>query len=377
MTAYDAIVVGGGVVGASTAYHLVRQGVRTLLVDRRDIGRATDAGAGILSTATAIRHPDPIERFEARAAQYYPPLIEALRDDGAGDAGYRVCRSLTVAIEDDEVAHLDQIASGARRWRAALDHGFTAITPDGAKALFPPLASVRGAIHCARGARVDGRLLVAALLRAAASGGLVTRAAAAEHLILERGRVGGVVAAGKRLACGHLVVAGGAWSNQLVGPLGIELPLAPQRGQIVHLGLTGVDTSAWPVVLAFRGHYLVPWDDGRVVVGATRETGSGFAPHTTAAGVLEVLAEALRVAPGLAGAEIREVRVGLRPASRDGLPILGPVPGIDNLLLATGHGATGLQLGPYSGKVIADMVAHGSAETDVIPFRPARFSRSR
>jgi D-amino-acid dehydrogenase len=130
-------------------------------------------------------------------------------------------------------------------------------------------------------------------------------------------------------------------------------------------------------VLAFRGHYMVPWQDSRVVVGATRETGSGFQAHSTAAGVTQVLSEALRVAPGLAQAEIREIRVGLRPASRDGLPILGPVPGIANLLLATGHGSIGLQLGPYSGKVVADMVARGEAETEIAPFSLARFRRVR
>lgn len=377
MTTYDAIVVGGGVAGASTAYHLAGHGVRTLLVDRRDAGRATDAGAGILSTATATEHPDPIERFEARAAQYYPTLVAALQNDDAGDPGYRMCGSLTVAIDDDEVAHLDQIAAGARRWRAALDHGFTELAPEAAKALFPPLAPVRGAIHCERGARVDGRLLAAALLNGAQRRGLEIRNAAVDEIVVEHGRAGGVIVAGERIGCGHLVVAAGAWSIELGRRIGIELPLAPQRGQIVHLGLTGVDTSTWPIVLAFRGHYLVPWDDGRVVVGATRETGAGFAPHTTASGVLEVLTEALRVAPGLAGAEIREIRAGLRPATRDGLPILGPAPGIDNLLLATGHGATGLQLGPYSGKVIAEMVADGAAETDLTPFSPARFTRFR
>jgi D-amino-acid dehydrogenase len=122
---------------------------------------------------------------------------------------------------------------------------------------------------------------------------------------------------------------------------------------------------------------MVPWDDSRVVVGATRETGSGFLPHATAAGVAEILADALRVAPGLAGAEIREIRVGLRPASRDGLPILGPVPAIANLLLATGHGSVGLQLGPYSGKVVAGMIAHGAAETEIGPFGLARFAPLR
>ena len=376
MKTYDAIVIGGGVVGASTAYHLVRAGGATLLVDRCDVGRATDAGAGILSTATNTEDPDPIERFEARAAAYYPVLIEHLRADGAGATGYRACGSLTVAVDDDEVAHLDQVRSGLRRWRAAKDYGYAEIGPAEAKALFPPLAAVKGAIHCGRGARVDGRLLAAALLRAAEQRGLDVHHAAVEDVLVEQSAVVGIRVVGERIACGHAVVAAGAWSKELGRRLDVDVPVEPQRGQIIHLGLPGVDTRAWPIVLAFRGHYMVPWDDGRVALGATRETGSGFRPHTTA-GVIQVLAEALRVAPGLADAEIREIRVGLRPASRDGLPILGPVPGMANLLLATGHGSIGLQLGPYSGKVMADMIARGEAPTDIGPFSLARFRRVR
>src|SRR5204862_33746 len=87
-------------------------------------------------------------------------------------------------------------------------------------------------------------------------------------------------------------------------------------------------TSRWPMISAFHHHYLVAWPDSRVVAGATRETGSGFAPHTTVSGVREVLGEALRVAPGLAGAEIREMRVGLRPLTADTLPVLGPGHGV-------------------------------------------------
>jgi D-amino-acid dehydrogenase len=377
MTRYDAVVIGGGVVGASSAYHLVREGVGTLLVDRRDHGRATDAGAGILSTATNTSDPDPIDRFEALAAQYYPVLIEALQSDGAGDTGYGMCGSLTVAVDQDELTHFHQVRTGLRRWRAAKDHGYAEVSAAEAKALFPPLADVEGAIHCGRGARVDGRLLAASLLGAAGQHGLEIREAAVQDLIVDHGGVRGVCIAGEEIACDHVVLATGAWSEVLGRQLGIEIPVAPQRGQIIHLGLPGVDTSTWSIVLAFRGHYMVPWDDGRVAVGATRETGSGFAPHPTAAGVLEVLAEALRVAPGLAGAEVREIRVGLRPASRDGLPILGPVPNVANLLLATGHGSVGLQLGPYSGKVVAGMIARGEPETDIGPFRLARFGRRR
>lgn len=377
MTRCDAIVIGGGVVGASTAFHLVRAGLKVLLVDRRDAGRATDAGAGILSTATNTADPDPIERFEALATQYYPILIEELRRDGAGDTGYAMCGSLTVAVDDDEVAHFDQVRTGLRRWRAAKDHDYAEIGPDEAKALFPPLAEVKGAIHCGRGARVDGRLLAAALLRAGERRGLEIRHAAVDELIREQGAVTGIRVAGERFACGYAVAAAGAWTRELCRRSDIDIPVEPQRGQIIHLRLPGVDARAWPIVLAFRGHYMVPWEDGRLVVGATRETGSGFQPHGTAAGVVAVLAEALRVAPGLAQAEIREIRVGLRPASPDGLPILGAVPGIERLLLATGHGSVGLQLGPYSGKVVAGLIVRGEAETDIEPFSLARFRRGR
>ena len=118
---------------------------------------------------------------------------------------------------------------------------------------------------------------------------------------------------------------------------------------------------------------MVPWPDNRVVVGATRETGSGFDARTTVSGVREVLGEALRVAPGLAAAEIREIRVGLRPYTQDLLPVLGPVPGRKNVWLATGHGPTGLQLGPYSGKLIADLIQGRDLPLSLDAYRITRF----
>jgi D-amino-acid dehydrogenase len=127
------------------------------------------------------------------------------------------------------------------------------------------------------------------------------------------------------------------------------------------------------MISAFHHHYLVAWPDSRVVAGATRETGSGFAPHTTAAGVREVLAEAVRVAPGLGPAEVREIRVGLRPFTADGLPVLGPVPGVRGAFLVTGHGPTGLTLGAYSGRVVARQMLGEPPGTDLEPYSIARF----
>jgi D-amino-acid dehydrogenase len=195
-----------------------------------------------------------------------------------------------------------------------------------------------------------------------------------ERLAREGDAVRGVVVDGESVAAGVVAIAGGAWSEAFGTQLGVTIPVAPQRGQIIHLGLRGTDTSRWPMISAFHHHYLVAWPDSRVVAGATRETGAGFAPHTTAAGVREVLSEALRVAPGLAGAEIREIRVGLRPFTVDTLPVLGPVPGVQGIFLITGHGPTGLTLGPFSAKVVTAQMLGKAPETDLSPFSIARFA---
>ena len=376
--AFDAIVVGGGLLGTATAYHLVTAGARTLLLDRADTGRATDAGAGILSPETNSRDSEAWFELAAAAVGYYPDLIDRLRAEQAGDTGYARCGRLLVAATEDEIepfARAKRIVFERQRRRGTPSaEDLHEVSPAEARELFPPLAAVHGAIYSRVGARVDGRLLNRALRAAAEARGLVVRDGSAEHLILNGARVSGVVSGGEALAAGAVAIAGGAWTDERFGAqLGVRIPVAPQRGQIIHLGLRGTDTSRWPIVSAFHEHYLVAWPDSRVVAGATRETGSGFAPHTTAAGVREVLGEALRVAPGLAAAEIREIRVGLRPFTSDTLPVLGPVPGIAGVFLVTGHGPTGLTLGPFSGKLVAGQILGKAPEFDLTPFSVARF----
>jgi len=376
--AFDAIVVGGGLLGTATAYHLVTAGARTLLLDRADTGRATDAGAGILSPETNSRDSEAWFELAAAAVGYYPDLIDRLRAEQAGDTGYARCGRLLVAATEDEIepfARAKRIVFERQRRRGTPSaEDLHEVSPAEARELFPPLAAVHGAIYSRVGARVDGRLLNRALRAAAEARGLVVRAGSAEHLILNGARVSGVVSGGEALAAGAVAIAGGAWTDERFGAqLGVRIPVAPQRGQIIHLGLRGTDTRRWPIVSAFHEHYLVAWPDSRVVAGATRETGSGFATHTTAAGVREVLGEALRVAPGLAAAEIREIRVGLRPFTSDTLPVLGPVPGIAGVFLVTGHGPTGLTLGPFSGKLVAGQILGKAPEFDLTPFSVARF----
>jgi D-amino-acid dehydrogenase len=276
----------------------------------------------------------------------------------------------------DEAAGLAEVArTAAARQAAGFHHvGEVRLVGDAeARALFPPLGPTFGAVHLSGPARVDGRLLRDALRRAAVRRGAKLLGGDAE-LMVDRGRVAGVRVGGRIVGADAVVLAAGAWSDRVAGHLGLLVPVAPQRGQIAHLLVPGADTGRWPIVLGFGSHYLLGFPDGRVVAGATREDGAGYDPHPTAAGVHEVLGEALRTAPGLAAATLHEVRVGLRPASRDGLPILGPVPGHPNLHLATGHGPYGLQVGPWSGAAVADLALGDPVSLDLGPYSAGRFS---
>jgi D-amino-acid dehydrogenase len=154
-------------------------------------------------------------------------------------------------------------------------------------------------------------------------------------------------------------VAGGAWSPTLVPGLDVR----PQRGQILHLAVDDPTSERWPVLSPLAHHYLLAFA-GRVVVGATREDGVGFSPALTAAGQHQVLSDALAVAPGLADAAVLEWSVGLRPVAARGYPYLGAVPGRDRLFVATGHGATGLTYGPWSGAAVSDLALGTVADAD-------------
>ncbi|WP_224270662.1 NAD(P)/FAD-dependent oxidoreductase [Haloprofundus salinisoli] len=388
--AYEAIVVGGGIVGASTAYHLAREGVETLLVDRRDEGRATDAGAGILSAATSSRGSDSTWfDFATIAVDYYEDLVAALEAEQDGPHGYAKRGLLNVAFGDDEIEQYDDVLERIRERQAAgeppAEGTIHELTPEEARERFPPLGETKRAFYYDDAVRVDGQTFEGALRRAGEAHGLDTREASVDSLVLDGGEVRGVVVdaageaseeddAGERgeIVADAVVVAGGAWSNSFGEQLGVEIPVAPQRGQIVHLDLD-TDTEGWPIVSPYRHKYMVSWDDGRVAVGATRETGAGFEPKTTVDGLHDVFGEILRVAPGLADASLREVRVGLRPLAEDGLPVLGAVPDVDGAFLATGHGPTGLQLGPYSGRLVADAVRGEDVSEELEPFGVERF----
>jgi len=349
------VVVGAGIVGASAAFHLAAAGIDVVVVDRAHTGKATLAGAGIICPWATAATDDEFVRLYVRAAEELPEIVGRLGELGISAGSYRRNGAIALAADDTDLVAIERRAAD-RSTGSTLIGDLHRVDGSEAQRRFPPLRSDLGGVWIEGGARLDGRAMTAALLEAAGVEPL--RGEVEPVLMGDRAR--GVALDGDLIEADAVVVAGGAWSLELLAPHGVTVDVEPQKGQILHLDVghrfDGPPTGDWPSVLPPGPHYLVPFDDGRVVVGATRETGSGFDTHVTVAGQREVLDAAVRWAPGLADATVVETRVGLRPLARSGRPTIGPAPGVDGLFIGTGMGASGLTVGPLAGRMLAEHV---------------------
>lgn len=354
----DVVVVGSGVAGASVAFAAARRGASVTIIDDDRPGRATAAGAGIIAPWASALTGDVYELYRA-GPEAYPPLLDALRELGVADTGY--ARNGVLVLAADDAAASARLASLAERTSGSAVAG-TPSSVDAVEigALFPPLRRDLPGIHVPGGARVDGRRLAAALIEAVvATGGR----SLSGTVTIDDGRVR---VDGDGVAADTVVIAAGAWTPRLLGTTTARVEA--QRGQICHLQLPSTPTGDWPSVLPPSDHYIVPFVDGRVVVGATREVGVDDV-RITADGVTRVLSNALELAPGLADATLLETRVGLRPfPTVDHRPTIGRVD--DHTWVVTGFGAIGLTIGPTVGERLAAMLLDDIVDPLLAPFAP-------
>lgn len=356
------VVVGGGIVAASAAYHLAREGASVVVVEAGLPGPATSAGAGIICP-WGDEGDDACYQLAADGAGYYPDLLAMLAGDGETDTSYARVGALCVADEPAPLEAIETLLQSRQSARPEIgDVGL--VGPGEPKRAFPPLAPGLRGLWISGGARIDGRSVRDCLLRAAERHGAQRmRGTAALDLP-------GVTVDGGHLSADAVVVAAGAWTAQVCAPLGIKLPIGPQRGQIIHVSVPGAGTGSWPVILPPADPYLLGFPGGRVVFGATREN-AGFDYRVTVGGVGAMLAAAAKIAPGLAEATLLETRIGFRPATADGRPLLGML--TDGVIVAAGNGPEGLTAGPWTGRAAAALALGQQPAMDIAPFDPARF----
>jgi glycine oxidase len=357
----DVLIIGGGVIGLTTAYFLAgRESAKVIVADRGALGReASWAGAGIIPPGRPEAAATPLARLRAVSSAMFPQLSADLRESTGVDNGYRVSGGIEIAA-DESVDTAAWTAEGIE-WRAVnrdeLWQVERALAPAGPAFFVPGMAQIRNPRH------------VQALIAAATGRGVKMRPGC-PVLSFERygGRIAAAVTSDGPIFAEQYVICSGAWTDTLLAPLGGGIGCRPIRGQIALL------RCAWPVlnrIVLVGKRYIVPRDDGRVLVGSTEED-AGFDATTTAGEIGGLLQFATDTVPALAAAGVEKCWAGLRPGNRDGLPTLGRVPGCDNFWVAAGHFRAGLQLSAATGLVMAEALAGAKPTVPLESFRPDR-----
>lgn len=380
----DVLVVGGGIIGLVTAWRAAQRGLGVTVVDPDPGGGAALVAAGMLAAVSELDHGEQtLLGLNIASARLYPDFVAELESVSGQDTGYRACGTLAVALDSDDRAQLRELHALQRR--SGLESEW--LTGRECRRLEPMLApGVRGGLRVDGDHQIDPRRLAAALLTACERAGVVFHRAWAERLRVVRDRAAGVTVAGgpeqgteqgTELGADQVVIAGGSLSGQLAGvPDDVLPPVRPVKGQVLRLTVPRPYAPFLSRTLRaeVRGShiYLVPRENGELVLGATSEE-LGWDTTVTAGGVYELLRDAHELLPGITELPLTETRAGLRPTSPDNAPLLGPT-ALPGLHLATGHHRNGVLLTPVTGQVMATVLTTGELPDDARPFTPGRFS---
>jgi glycine oxidase len=354
---FDAVIVGGGVIGLSCAWRAARRGASVAVVERsRPPAGATRVAAGMLAPVGELTFGEPeLLQMTLAAAELYPDFVAELEAATGMSTGFNRVGALHVALDRDEAAELRRVHD----LQLSLSLEAEWLPPRRCRELEPGLTpSFHGGVLAAGEGAIDPRALAAALLAALEREEVELRTGVeVEAALLDGDRVTGVrTTAGEELGAGSVVLATGAVAGEAAWlPERGRPPVRPVKGQILELGPRWSEPPPCERIVASERVYLVPRDDGRLIVGATVEE-QGFDTAVTAGGVHELLREAYRLLPDVSEMELLEAAAGLRPGTPDNLPRVGPSP-VDGLLWATGHFRNGILLAPLAAEAIAGAVA--------------------
>ncbi|MER8104390.1 glycine oxidase ThiO [Kitasatospora sp. NPDC094016] len=377
----DVLVIGGGVIGLAVAWRAAQRGLRNIVVvDPSPGGGAAGVAAGMLAPVTELQYgEEPLLRLGMASNQRYGDFAAELTEASGGlDTGYRRCGTIAVALDSDDREELRELH--AFHQRLGLDSSW--LTGREARRLEPMLApGVRGGLHVADDHQVDPRRLLTALVAACELAGVVLHRAEAVGLLVEGGRaVGARLGTGETARADQVVLAAGPHSHRLPGlPDGVLPAVRPVKGQILRLRIPEAYRPflSRNVRAVVRGQhlYLVPRENGELVIGATTEE-QGYDTTVTAGGVYELLRDAHELVPGITELPLLETSAGLRPGSPDNAPLLGPT-ALPGLVAATGHYRNGVLLTPVTADLLAEYLATGELPELAQPFTPTRFSPDR
>jgi glycine oxidase len=347
----EVIIIGAGIIGCASAHALASAGAKVHVIDARRVGQgASQASAGVLAPYIEGHESSPLRTLGRRSLDLYAEFVARVTADSGRTVPYRRNGTLEVAFQEDELERLRATASSLQA------EGIEARLLDPVELHdLEPLVSTEacGGLFIAMHGFVSVPDLTEALATAAVRAGAQFRLGTQVNTIRADGSKPVVSTDAGDFTADQVVLAAGSWSSEIAIPPLAPTPVKPIRGQLLHL--------AWPGeqplnrVLWSTDCYIVPWPNGRVLVGATVED-TGFDERATAAGVRDLLEAACALVPQLWQASFVEARVGLRPAMTDGLPVIARSPTISGLTYATGHYRNGVLLAPLTAELVTKIV---------------------
>ena len=373
MANYEVLIIGGGVIGLSIARGLHRLGARQIaVVDRGRPGReASWAAAGMLAPNAENEEIDDLYRFCDESRQLFPELAGELLEETGINIELDRTGTLYAAFSDEDLEHIDERFELQKAAGISVNSLSAAEILNAEPAMSP---DVRGSLYFPDDWQVENRKLVTALIKYAVDSGIeIIEERPVESLIVDSGTVKGAVAGDGSLLADVTVLATGAWTS-LIKIAGKDLPFTvkPIRGQMI--SYKPVVRSFRHVVYSPRG-YLVPRTDGRILMGATVED-VGFDDTTTVDAVRQLCEAAVEIAPFLSSEPVADHWAGLRPYATGGMPVIGTIPGVDRLVVATAHFRNGILLTPITAKVIAEFIVTGKRSRYMGLFGPGPESSS-
>ncbi len=368
----EVVIVGGGVIGCAIAYYLRKSGVDVAVLDRGEIGaEASSAAAGLLAPLGSLSGPGAFADLLLASFNLFPALVPELEDASGIKMEFEQTGALRIVRN---AKHIPNLRKRMKAWQP-LGLQMHWLTGDEARQREPLLApDVCAAIYVPEESQIKASHVVKAFSLAAANLG-ATMYSHREITGIQRNNAtvtGVYTSQGERITCNHLILATGAWAARCGEWLHVDLPVSPQRGQILSLHQP---TPPLRYIIFGEAAYLTPKSENTVIVGATKEE-AGFEKKLTASGVAWLLNTAIRMVPSFESSPIDRMWAGLRPRTPDNQPILGPAPGWENVMLAVGHGSVGIMLSAITGKTIAESIVQGEVPQIVQPFALERFEHS-
>lgn len=366
---YEIAVVGGGIIGCTIANELAAEGKNVVVVERGQLcAEASWAAAGMLAPYAETVHglKECMHNLMLTSHKMYPEFVAKLEKDTGIDVGLQRQGSLLLALDYPETKML------AGLFERSNQNGYSAeaLTTAEIHIRQPELvSSVEAGLYFPHDCHVRARLLGRAVISSAQKKGVQFKTGVPITAFrIKDNHITGIETATGVISAESFVLAAGAWSGGLLAASEQMLPVRPIRGQMVQLQ---VQTQFINQLTHSGNCYLVPWPDGRLLVGATMEN-VGFDKAVTAGGLNHLLTAATKVFPKLSDAPVKQSWAGLRPDTRDNMPIIGRGH-LENLIIATGHFRNGILLAPVTAKLVLQILKDETSLMPLIDFSPSRF----